>query len=254
MPLPEHSKGSTPTVRDRSPVKRAPGRLNYVQSARAGFEFVPDELVPQLYGSGVLSGEMWVGSAEPPVARRRRDGSHFQHVAAWWASDERFVQFDATRELTMTADGKLRPRSSWGARGSIREFRKPVAPARATWRYEVEPSSPSGGRPRRPKTKDPLDVLPRAVTGQFAGGSSDAWMKSGRGWAIEEIVAYRVDDDDGHVYLLRAQREATSERALESADWVTEAADARCGAALPFSIGGMEKALSTPPSSRGHLP
>ena len=246
MPLPEHSKGSAPAARDRSPVKRAPGRLNYVESDRVGFEHVPDELISQLYGSSVLRGEMWVASAEPPVARRRTDGSHFQHVAAWWASDERFVQFDATRELTMTADGRLRPRSSWEARGSIREFREPVPPTRATWRYEVQLSSPAGGRTRRPKTTEPLDLLPRAVAGQLAGGSSDAWKTSGRGWAIEEIVAYRVDD--GHVHLLRALREATSQRALETADWVTEAADARCGAALPFSIGGTERASSTPPS------
>ena len=246
MPLPEHSKGSTPTARDRSPVKRAPGRLNYVESDRVGFEHVPDELISQLYGSSVLRGEMWVASAEPPVARRRTDGSHFQHVAAWWASDARFVQFDATRELTMTADGRLRPRSSWQARGSIREFREPVPPTRATWRYEVQPASSSGGRTRRPKTTDPFDLLPRAVTGQLAGGNSDAWKISGRGWAIEEIVAYRVDD--GHVHLLRALREATSQRALETADWVTEAADARCGAALPFSVGGMESVLTIRPS------
>lgn len=235
MTLPDHPGASSPTPQGHSPATRAPGLISYGDVVdRVGFEIVPEELVAELTRSGVLGGELWAGGAESPVARRRKDGSYYQHIAAWWASEQRFVRFDATRALVMGDDGKLRPTSAWGASGSIRDFPSRIVPTRSTWRYEVANLVPeSGRRPPRPEATHTLDVLPRLVTRPLAGGTSDAWQKTRRGWACEEIMACNVTG--GRVHLLRARREATSRRALESANWVTETVDSECGVALLFS-------------------
>ena len=235
MTVPEWRHGLPVRRPGGTPAKRTPGQIEYVASERIGFEHIPQVLVEEMWARGILVGEVWAAGADEGVAKRRPDGSHFQHIGGWWSSQWRYVQLDARRELLLGSDGRLRPGGPWHASGTICNFSAPFVPERSVWRYQPESASASGRRPPRHVATDPLDTLPGSVTAPVMGGSSYAWRESGRGWASESIVASKVHD--GRVLLLRANREATSMKALAMADWVVETVNTPVASAVPYSIG-----------------
>jgi hypothetical protein len=247
MTLPERRHGLPVRRPGGTPAKRSPGRIEYVEAERIGFEHVPQVLVEEMWARGLLAGEVWAAGGDEGVAKRRPDGSHFQHIEGWWSSQWRYVQLDARRELVLGSDGRLRPGGPWQASGTIWNFSAPFVPERSVWRYQPESANPSGRRPARHVAVDPLDTLPGSVTAPVMGGSSCAWRERGEGWASESIVASKVRD--GRVLLLRANREATSMRRLAMADWVVETVDTPVASAVPYSIGQRGSTSSATPAS-----
>jgi hypothetical protein len=220
--LEPRSQGSL-APRSGSPAKRAPGKIPYEVVERAGFDVVPDAVQDALWAASVLIGTMWLGTGDL-VTKRRSDGSHFQHLRAWWASELRFVTFNAIRELTPTGEGRFRPQGGWTTRGTAFDFPSPRIPASSVWRLAA--SEQAGSEPRRVRRNaGPLEVLPPQVASPVVGGEADAWREHGRGWAAETIVACKVKDNK--VRLLKATREATSRRALDRADWNVETLDSQ---------------------------
>ena len=182
-----------------------------------------------LVSASVLVGTMWVATSAPAVTKRRSDGSHFQHLRAWWASELRYVELRALRELAPTGDGRFRPRETWTASGQLWDFPHPMTPTRTTWRYE-QPTGGAGTTAR--PSGDPLEALPHQIAAPVAGGDVDAWRVGGRGWATEVIVASRRRSD--RIRLLRAVRHATSFRSLDNAEWTVETLDCGFQASSPF--------------------
>ncbi len=248
MNLPEHRPGTPPADRAKSPARHQPGQIGYVDADAVGFERVPRPVAEVLWGRGVLAGSMWAGSAERPVTKRRSDGSHYQFAEAWWASESRLVQFEAARELAGTGDGRFRPAREWEIRGDVHEFSQPAVPARSTWRLDADAAGLGGRRPTRPRTSDPLEVLPPQVGAPVKGGESDAWREWAKGWAKETIVASRFHA--GRVLLLRAERRASSRRALDTGEWVAETIDAAVVRSTPFVLGSSQ-VLGVPWPPRG---
>ena len=137
MTLPEHRRTTSPVGRAGGTVaSRRPGQFDYQPVDRVGFEHVPDDVVTRLWVQRILVGTELIAAALAPVAKRRRDGSHYQCVRAWWLSEDRFVRFDATRELTATGHNKLKPTGLWGAAGQIYAFASPVVTESSTWRQK----------------------------------------------------------------------------------------------------------------------
>ena len=246
MSVPDRRGGSAPVAGGRrTPATKSPGRIHYVDTERIGFEHVPEELVEEMTGAGVLAGELWAAAADAGVAKRRADGSHYQHIEAWWSSQWRYVQVDARRELELGGDGKLRPVGAWSATGSVWVFAVEATPERSVWRYQPGSEPTSGRKPPRPRARDPLEALPGPVAGPVLGGDSYAWVQFGRGWASETIVASKVAD--GRILLLRANREATSQRGLGLVDWVVETVDAPSAPPVSFSVGsGRDQPVANP--------
>jgi len=234
MGIPDVPRATAPAARGSAVAKRGPGRIGYEDAELIGFEHVPAALARELWSSGVLFGSMWVGTAERPVARRRAsDGSHYQQLHAWWASEWRYAEFDAGRELAVVGDGRLRPEGPWNARGTFYDYPQAVAGIRSIWRFQAPETGGTRNPPSR-RTNNPLEVLPPPVASPIMGGKSDSWREYGKGWATETIVASKVSGS--RVLLLRANREASSRRALDSADWMVETIDTPTTRATPFSV------------------
>lgn len=231
----EPRPGGAPASRSRDGgalEKRAPGKIGYERADCAGFDCVPEQVVEALLAASVLAGTMWTGTGTSPVTKRRRDGSHFQHLEAWWASERRYVEFEALRELAPTGDGRFRPSGAWTVSGRLWDFPHPLVPTSSTWHYQQAERGGGGTKARTPV--DPVEALPHHIAAPVAGGDVDAWRIAGRGWATEVIVASRRIDD--RIRLLRATRNARSLRSLDAGDWTVETVDGGFRASSPFRI------------------
>jgi len=228
------SSGGLPARRSGSlPAERGPKTLAYAPAPRVGFEHVPEEIVQALVAEGILIGTEVAASAEPPLAKRRAEGSHYQVVTAWWASTSRYLVLEARRELASAGDGRLRPAGAWSATGKGYRLPDDLQAATSVWRRSG--GSDGAGKPKNQRTDDPLELLPSEVAKPVMGGDADAWRTFGKGWATETVVASRLFAI--RVMALRATRQATSRRALDSADWSLETIDAPVTGSWEFSIG-----------------
>ena len=213
--------------------RRGPASISYEAADLVGFERVPPHLAEYLRAAGVLVGVEFVADADQPVAKRRPNGSHYQQLHAWWASESRFVAFEARREMTSAGAGRLRPSGPWEASGTVHEFPSGVTATPSVWRHEMS-NTPDGGKDSETATDSPLDALPGPIAKPVTGGETSAWLEYKKGWAAETIVASRVLSN--RVRLLRATREATSRRALSSAPWEAKTIDAPTVRTTPFSV------------------
>ena len=226
----------------------APGRPDYTRAEALGFERLPDTLRSQLRMRGLIPLSTFAVWADDPLARRRHDGSHYQQVEAWWATESRLVVCSARRELAPFRKGRLRPTGPWVVGGAIHEL-APAAVERSSWRYPSRGASASATQPAS-SAAEPLDLLPSVVTGPVLGGESRCFLLWGDHWAEETVIAHRVID--GRVRLLRAVRTAADRGVLVGADWVVDTVDAAVVRTTVLVLGGDPVALPSAPQ-RGRL-
>src|SRR5712691_1256981 len=226
---------------DRSPAKRAggevtaslgqpgelstrsSGRLQYSPSELIGFDHVPDEVAGQLRGEHIITGPEIAAWAEPPVTRRRAGGSVYQVISAWWADSTRLVVFDVVRDLADAGAGRFRPAGAWVPSGTVYQFPGDVSAVT----YSSTPEESGPGKNSSASTtaiaEGPLDVLPEYLQAPMRGGMAGAFLETRRGWARETVVAHKADA--GHIRVLRAQRQAKSERSLSQGTWTITSLD-----------------------------
>lgn len=216
-PVPRPS--SAPAV-PGADTRKAPGSIDYTPADAVGFGHMPKAVVASL--SGVLLGPPLAADAEPLVAKRQADGTYYQQAKGWWAGGDRYMTIDARRLLAPAEGQTLKPITGWKIDGTISYFAAGVLPVNSQWRFDSSNGVP--GKGRRPSADDPLDVLPAHLTAPVRDADARAWREYGRGWAEETIVA--VVSTPGNVRVLKAQRRATSRRALDTADWHAVTLDA----------------------------
>jgi hypothetical protein len=201
---------------------RSSGQLRYSPAEVIGFAHVPDEIARQLRRENIITGPEVAAWAEPPVTRRRAGGSVYQVVSAWWADSTRLAVFDIVRDLEEAGKGKFRPAGAWVPRGTLYQF--PANVSAVT--YSSAPEEGDGknsGASTTAVAEDPLDVLPEYLRSPLRGGTAGACLETRRGWARETVVAHSADA--GRVRVLRAQREARSERSLSQGTWTITSLD-----------------------------
>ena len=218
-PTPRRS-GEVTQPKGRTPDARGPSNIDYVAAEAVGFEVLPDALRRML--AKLFVGTELACDAEPTVTKRRPDGSHYQLASGWWASTERLVVIEGRRPLERVDDGRFRACGEWRPSGEVMVFPSGLVAASSRWRFEG--GTDRGSMAARRGVADALDALPPALAAPVVGGQSNAWRRYRRGWALEVVVAMRRVE--GRVRVLRAEREATSRRALAGADWVVATLDA----------------------------
>jgi hypothetical protein len=202
---------------------RSSGQLRYSPAEIIGFDHVPGQVVGRLRHENVIAGAAIAAWAEPPVAKRRTDGSAYQFITAWWANNTKLVVFEVVRDLEDASPGRLRPAGAWVPRGMVYQF--PAGISAVTYSSPTEPGSSgtdSGGAPEI--AESPLDVLPEYLQSQLRGGAAGAFLQTRTKWARETVVAQRIDA--GRVRIIRAEREAKSQQSLSSSTWAITSIDA----------------------------
>lgn len=203
---------------------RSSGQLRYSPAAIIGFAHVPDEVARQLRRESVITGPEIAAWAEPPVTKRRAGGSVYQVVSAWWADSTRLAVFEVVRNLEETGKGKFRPAGAWIPRGTVYQFPANVSPVTYSSTPEEGGRGKSGDASTTAIAEDPIDVLPAYLQSPLRGGVAGALLETRRGWARETVVAHKADA--GRVRVLRAHREAKSERSLPHGTWSITSLDA----------------------------
>ncbi len=233
------------TTPANQPVKRQGGdlagtnnkKIEYVTVDKIGFEVVPDKVVSALKLHQCLIGDEIAATACEVVTKCRADGSHYQFTNAWWASTRCCTIVDVTRELAATGDGRFRPNGPWSATGTIHLLPDNLKPVRSIWQRSPSQAAASDASKRNKNqyTNEALDLLPPNVALPVRGGKADAWKISRKGFVQETIVAMKMVGD--RVRILRAVREDTSRKKLDSASWTVDTLDAPIVDSRPVSIG-----------------
>ncbi len=201
---------------------RGPTSLGYELADAFGFELVPSRVRQHLQSSALIGTDSLSASSDPPAVMKRADGTFYQSAAAWWGDEKRLLVFTYEREMERVGGKQFRPASTWSVNGSLSRLGPVGGPERSVWRFDA---SGAGEAARKtPTTDDPLDLLPPEVVGLIRGGDTDAWQLHRKEWASETVVGMHFTT--GRALLLRAVREATSRKALSSADWHLETLDA----------------------------
>lgn len=202
--------------------RTAPGAIDYGTPVDAvGFEQMPQPVIDAL--SSLLVGPPLAADAEPSVVKRRPDGTYYQQAVGWWAGGDRYLTIDARRLLAPVEGQKLTPATGWKIDGNVRYFAPGATPHHSQWRFDRGTDTRANKKPRA-RVENPLDVLPEELTRPVRDADASAWLKFDEGWAEETIVTAVPGPD--RVKVLRAQRTARSERALDSADWHVVTLDA----------------------------
>lgn len=202
---------------------RSCGQLEYILSELVGFDYIPEQVVRQLRRDNVIAGAGIAAWAEPPVARRRADGSVYQVVTAWWADSTRLVVFEVVRDLEDVGSGKFRPSEPWVPRGTVYQ----LPPGISAVTYSSTPEADdlrqdSGGVAAIAASA--LDVIPEYLQTRLRGGAAGACLQTRRRWVRETVVAQRLDG--GRARVLRAEREGKSQQSLASSPWAITSIDA----------------------------
>ncbi|GEM_PF-2868182 len=227
----------------------SPGQIGYVNAEAVGFEKLPRAVADAL--AGVMLGSPVAANADDRKAKRRADGTLYEHVTAWWAGTDRYVVIDARRLLAPAGGQTLRPVSGWRIEGTIDYYVAGVVPTTSQWRFQQSSTAP-GTKRTAVEVDDPLDVLPAELTGPVRGGQTDAWRQYGRGWAEETIVA--TLRAPARVKVLKAQRRATSRRALQIADWHAITLDSPIALAQTFATDSYGTVVLGPQTWPSQLP
>ena len=202
---------------------RSSGQLRYSPTDLVGFDHVPAEVVNQLHRENTIAGSEIAAWAEPPVTKRRADGSFYQVVSAWWADETRLVVFDVMRDLEQMGKGQFRPAGAWAPQGTVYQFPSGVSAVTYSSTPEEAVSAKHGKGGANEIAKDPLDVLPEYLQSPVRGGTAGACLQTGHKWVRETIVAQKVGGGRAHV--LRAQRDASSKRSLPQSTWTITSID-----------------------------
>lgn len=214
-----------------------------------GFDRIPQPVIEAL--SPLLVGPPLAADAEELVVKRSPDGSHYQQAVGWWAGGDRYLTIDARRLLAPVEGHKLKPMSGWKIEGNVRYFYPGATPLHSQWRFD--PGTDTGAKKkRRAHVDNPLEVLPEELTRPVRDAEASAWLTKGQGWAEETIVAAVAGPD--RVKVLKAEREATSERALDSADWHVVTLDALIASVHPLATDGRGQVLLGPRMQQSSVP
>jgi hypothetical protein len=208
-----------------------------------GFDLMPRPVIDAL--SEVLIGPPVAADAEPPVTKRTPEGTYYQQAVGWWAGGDRYLTIDARRLLAPVEGQKLKPVSGWKIDGTVSYFQPTVMPVHSEWRFDPGPDTGSKKKGRKP-VEDPLEALPEEITRPIRGADASAWRIYGQGWAEETIVAALAGPD--RIKVLKAQRTATSRRALVAADWHVETLDATIASIQGLATDGYGRLLLGPPA------
>jgi hypothetical protein len=234
QPVPR-SGGATPVPRPGGSLTgRGPLEPNYETADGLGLERLPEEVIDELESAGLISEAVFMDWADDTVTKRRRDGSHYQQIGAWWASLSQLNVVVVRRELEPAGEGRLRPRGAWMVTGTSHELPPDLTAVRSVWRFQAPAGN--GIDAAAGKTDDPLEMLPTTLTIPVAGGEAHASLRWRDRWAKEQVIAYRLVG--GRVRMLSATRESTSRRKLTSTDWTAEELDASVVATMPINVGG----------------
>jgi hypothetical protein len=191
-------------------------------AAAVGFDLVPSRVRQQLQSRDFIGTDSLSATSDPPAVMRRSDGTFYQSSEAWWGDERRLLVFGYEREMERVGEKQLRPASTWSVNGILSRLGPVGDPERSVWRFDA---SGAGEAARKTsETDDPLDLLPPELVRPLRDGDADAWRLYRKGWASETVVAMSLTT--GRALLFRAVREATSRRALPSADWHVETLDA----------------------------
>jgi hypothetical protein len=224
---------------------RSSGQIEYIPSELVGFEYVPEQVARQLRGDNVIAAAEIAAWAEPPVAKRRKDGSVYQVVAnAWWADNTRLVVFEVVRDLEDLCGTNFRPTGAWVPRGTA--YQLPAGISAITYSCTPESGgSQKDGAGAATAAEHPLDVLPQYLQPPLRGGMAGARIEWGRKWARETVVAQRVDA--GRVRVLRAEREGKSQQSLLRSTWTITSLEA--AVAGSWRIGPAPRSTSSVPAT-----
>lgn len=195
--------------------------------------------------SELLIGLPLAADAESLVTKRKPDGTYYQQAVGWWAGRDRYVTIDARRLLTPLEGQKLKPFTGWKIDGQVSYFQPGVTPVHSEWRFDL---GTDNGVEKKPGEilENPLDALPEEITNPIRGAKANAWQKYGTGWAEETIVASLAE---GYwIKILKAQRTATSRRALILADWRVETLAARIVSVQVLATDGLGRVVLGPPA------
>jgi hypothetical protein len=228
----------------------AAGSIGYGPLVDAvGFDLMPRPVIDAL--SGLLIGPPVAADAKPLVAKRQSDGTHYQQAVGWWAGADRYLTIDARRLLAPVEGQRLKPVSGWKIDGTVSYFRSGVMPTHSEWRFD--PGTDSGAKKKsRERVSDPLDALPEELVRPVRDADANAWRRYRQGWAEETIVAALAGPD--RIKVLKAQRTATSRRALDSANWHVETLDAPIASVQALTTDGYGRVLLGPPAQVAAIP
>ncbi len=212
-------------------------KIEYEMADKIGFERLPDEVVKALRSRQCLLGDEIAAGADDLITKRRKDGSHYQFMDAWWTSTRCCTIIGVTRELAAMGDGRFRPNGPWSATGTIYLLPDDLQLVHSIWQRSLSQDAVSDAKRKNDiqYTDEVIDVLPPDVALPVRGGKSDAWRVYRKGFAQETIVAMKMVGD--RVRILRAVREATSKDKLDSASWTLDTLDAPVVSSRPISIG-----------------
>lgn len=233
QPVPQ-SQGRTLVARPgASLAQRGPLEIDYEPTDALGLELLPEPVRALLEDAGLVPESLFMECVDDAVTKRRRGGTYYQQVDAWWASLAQVHVATARRALESVGSGRFRPRGTWTVTGTSYALPPGLATERSVWHFEA----PADGGPDtpKPKTDDPLDMLPGPLTQPLIGGEAQASRVRGDRWVKEEVIAYRLVA--GRARLLVATRESTSLRKLSTTDWTAETLDAPVIATTPISLG-----------------
>ena len=223
----------SPVSRSGRPLDvRRPTRLGYETADAVGFDLVPSRVRQQLQSRDLIGTYSLSATSDPPAVMKRSDGTFYQLSEAWWGDERQLLVFRYEREMERVGEKQFRPASTWSVNGVLRRLGPVGGPERSVWRFDA---SGAGEAARETsKTDDPLDLLPTELVRPLRDGEADAWRLYKKGWASETVIAMSLTR--GRALLFRAVREATSRRALPSADWHVETLDAPVVEEAPVRI------------------
>jgi hypothetical protein len=217
------------------------GHLRYSPCDLVGFDHVPPEIVERLRSENIVTGSPVAAWADPPVVKRRAGGATYQVMSAWWASTAGLVVFEVTRDLREMDKKRFRPAGPWSLWGRAYWFPRGVSAVTFASTPEPEHSGNAGHARTSSIAEDPLDILPEYLRPPLRGGAAGAWLLTRRKWTRETVVAQRVDA--GRARVLRAEREAASERSLPSASWAITSLDVPIHSVREFGAEQRQTAL-----------
>ena len=112
---------------------RGPGELDYQPANGIGLDRLPAALLDALVAKGFITVPTFIDWVDDAVTKRRPDGSHYQQMGAWWASEWQLCVATFCRELAKRRDGRFKPAGEWLVEGTTHHLPTGITPERSVW-------------------------------------------------------------------------------------------------------------------------